>query len=241
MSSKLVSSGGFSERAKAIPIADEPQSPKISTAEVFLAGLLALIGYTALLLKLPYRTPVLNCLYSGLALGSLYYYLRLRLRIRIPSRVLLCLVLAIVLDMVGNRYGLFSQKIALIPYDIITHFMDSGLSFVAVMWILITLIKKFGYRLPLGFIAFVSVTIAFSLAGYYEITELIDERIFGGHRIWNPRDTSQDLAADLTGILIAAVAYTLWIRRRPHLADSDDERAAPRLCEIQQHDPTISD
>jgi uncharacterized membrane protein YjdF len=216
MSSKSVASVRFSEQPKAVPIGDKPESPKITKAEVFLAGLLALSGYTALLLKLPYRTPVLNCIYSGLALGSLYYYLRLRLRMRIPSRVLICLVLAIAMDMVGNRYGLFSQRIAFIPYDIITHFTVSALSFVAVMWILIGLIKKFGYSLPLGFIAFFSVTIAFSLASYYEITELIDERIFGGHRIWNPRDTSQDLAADLTGIIIAAVAYTVWLRRRRH-------------------------
>ena len=236
MSSKLVTSAGFSEQSGAVPIADQPESPKITRAEVFLAGLLALAGYTALLLKLPYRTPVLNCLYSGLALGSLYYYLRLRLRMRIPSRVLICLVLAIVMDMVGNRYGLFSQRIALIPYDIITHFTASGLSLVAVVWILIGLVKKFDYRLPLGFIAFFSVTIAFSLASYYEITELIDERVFGGHRIWNPRDTSQDLAADLTGIIIAAVAYTLWIRRRPHPGDYDDAGAAPHLRENQQHD-----
>ena len=236
MSSKSVTILGFSEVPEAVPLAAEPQSPKISKAEVFLAGLLALIGYTALLLKLPYRTPVLNCLYSGLALGSLYYYLRVRLRMRIPSWVLLCLVLAILMDMVGNRYGLFSQRIAFIPYDLITHFTASALSFFAVMWILIGLVKKFGYRLPRGFIAFFSVTIAFSLASYYEITELIDERIFGGHRIWNPRDTSQDLAADLTGIIIAAVAYTLWLRRRPHPGDSDDQRAAPHLHEIEQHD-----
>jgi uncharacterized membrane protein YjdF len=237
MSSKLVAEVGFSEQAKAAQMADKPESPKISKREVFLAGVLALIGYTALLLKLPYRTPVLNCLYSGLALGSLYYYLRLRLRMRVPSRVLLCLVLSIVLDMVGNHFGLFSRRIALIPYDIITHFTASGLSFVAVMWILIGVIKQFGYRLPLGFIAFFSVTIAFSLAGYYEITELIDERVFGGHRIWDPRDTSQDLAADLTGIIIAAIAYTLAIRRGRHLADYDSEKATAKVCEIQeQHD-----
>jgi uncharacterized membrane protein YjdF len=116
--------------------------------------------------------------------------------------------------MIGNQFGLFSRRVALIPFDLIVHFTASGLSFVAVMWLLIGLIKQFGYRLPLGFIAFFSVTIAFSLAAYYEITELIDERVFGGHRIWNPRDTSQDLAADLIGIIIAATAYTLVIKRR---------------------------
>jgi hypothetical protein len=223
MSSKLIANPGFSEYANGVPIADETESPKIGKAEILLAGVLALTIYTALLLKLPYRSPVLNTLYSGLALSSLYYYLRLRLRIQVPPRVLICLVLSIVLDMIGNQFGLFSRRVALIPFDLIVHFTASGLSFVAVMWLLIGLMKQFGYRLPLGFITFFSVTIAFSLAGYYEITELIDERVFGGHRIWNPRDTSQDLAADLIGMVIAAVAYTLVIRRR-RLAESRDRK-----------------
>lgn len=206
----------------------------ISKREVLLAGTLALLGYTALLLKLPYRTPVLNVLYSSLALGSLYCYLRLRLHMQVPFRVVLCLVVSILLDMIGNRYGLFSQRIAFIPYDIVTHFLASGLSLVAVMWILLGLIKRYDYRLPMGFVAFFSVTIAFSLAAYYEITELIDERIFGGHRIWNPRDTSQDLAADLTGIIIAAVVYTLLISTRRRLADRDYERATAHIVETQK-------
>jgi uncharacterized membrane protein YjdF len=123
-------------------------------------------------------------------------------------------VLSLALDVIGNRYGLFSRRIALIPYDIITHFAASGLSFIPVMWLVMKLIRRFGYRLPLGFVAFFSATTAFSLAGYYEITELMDERLLGGHRIWTPRDTVQDLAADLVGIVIAAVCYGLAIRTR---------------------------
>jgi uncharacterized membrane protein YjdF len=225
MSSKSIANPGFSEGVKRVPIADRPKSPEISKVEILVAGALALGGYTALLLKLPYRAPMLNALYSGLALSSLYYYLRLRLRIVVPLRVLICLVLSIVLDMIGNQFGLFSERVALIPFDLIVHFTASGLSFVAVMWLLIGLMKQFGYRLPLGFISFFSVTTSFSLAGYYEITELIDERIFGGHRIWNPRDTSQDLAADLIGIIIAAIAYTLVISRRRRLLKADDAGA----------------
>jgi uncharacterized membrane protein YjdF len=214
MSSKLIASQRLSKDDEALPSAGKPELSEISKEEVLLVGVLALAGYTALLLKLPYRAPVLNALYSGLAFSSFYYYLRLRLRIRVPPRVLTCLVLSIVLDMIGNQFGLFSHRVALIPFDLIVHFTASGLSFVAVMWLLMGLFKRFGYRLPLGFIAFFSVTTAFSLAGYYEITELIDERVFGGQRIWNPRDTSQDLAADLIGIIIAAIAYTLLIKRR---------------------------
>jgi uncharacterized membrane protein YjdF len=176
--------------------------------------MLALLVYTTLLLRLPYRGILTNGLYGCLALGSFYSYLRLRLKIRVPLSMLFCLAFSIVLDIVGNQYGLFSRRIVAIPYDIITHFISSGLSLLPVAWLLMTLIRRFGYRLPLGFVSFFSVTTTFSLAAYYEITELIDERLLGGQRLWTPRDTAQDLAADLTGIIVAAVCYSLVIRRK---------------------------
>jgi uncharacterized membrane protein YjdF len=134
--------------------------------------------------------------------------------------MILCLVSSIALDVIGNQFGLFSMRFGLFPYDIITHFTVSGLSFIPVMWLLIKLIRRFGYRLPLGFVAFFSATTAFSLAGYYEITELIDERLLGGHRIWTPRDTVQDLAADLAGIVIAAVCYSIAVKKQWRLDNS---------------------
>jgi uncharacterized membrane protein YjdF len=129
-----------------------------------------------------------------------------------------------VLDVIGNRYGLFIRSFATIPFDIITHFTAIGLSFIPVMWLLIALIRRFNYRLPLGFIVFFSVTTTFSLAAYYEITELIDERLLGGQRIWGVRDTVQDLAADLAGIVVAAICYSLVIRRRRRQGDSTRNR-----------------
>lgn len=201
-------------------VKDSP-SHRIAPAEALLACISALAVFTLLLLRLPYRLPVTNILLSTLALSSFYFYLRLRLNIRVPSFMILCLVFSIALDVIGNRYGLFSQRIGLFPYDIVTHFAASGLSFVPVMWLIIKLIRRFDYRLSLGFVAFFSATTAFSLAGYYEITELIDERLLGGHRIWTPRDTVQDLAADLVGIVIAAVFYSLIIRRQSRTDNSE--------------------
>ena len=217
---KPVPTAEYSNTVEAAVVAEKSKSQRIGKPEVVVAGMLALAGFTVLLLRLPYRSPVTNILLSTLALSSVYYYLRLRLNIRMPVGMLLCLVLSIALDVVGNRYGLFSVRIASIPYDIITHFTASGLSFVPVMWLLIVLIRRFASRLPLGFVAFFSVTTTFSLAAYYEITELIDERLLGGHRIWTPRDTVQDLAADLVGIVTAAVCYSLAIRTRWRLDDS---------------------
>lgn len=225
---KPVATAEFSNRVKAAVVAEKSESRKIGKPEVVVAGMLALAGYTVLFLRLPYRSPVTNILLSTLALSSFYFYLRLRLNIRMPVGMLLCLVLSIALDVVGNRYGLFSRRIASIPYDIITHFTASGLSFIPVMWLLMKLIRRFAYRLPLGFVAFFSVTTAFSLSAWYEITELIDERLLGGHRIWTPRDTVQDLAANLVGIVIAAVCYSLAIRTRWRL---DDSKSLPGVIE----------
>ncbi len=196
------------------PVRQPPEVKKISSVEIALAGVSALLGFTALLLKLPYRSPVRNSLLTALTLSAFYFYLRLRLNMRFPMRLILFLVFCVVIDIIGNQFGLFSQRILFIPYDTITHFVSTGLSFIPVMWLLKTIIKRYGFRLPLGFIAFFAATTTFSLAAYYEITELIDERLFGGHRIWTPRDTSQDLASDLSGIIIAAVIYTLLIRKR---------------------------
>lgn len=70
---------------------EEPRSHEISTWEILLAGLSALAIFTVLLLRLPYRSPVTNILLSTFALGSLYFYLRLRLNIRVPAAMILSL------------------------------------------------------------------------------------------------------------------------------------------------------
>lgn len=214
MLSKVLPSAALTDKAEPERAVDNSPSRPLGPGEVLLVGLTAITVFTVLLLRLPYRLPVTNIFLSTLALASFYFYLRLRLKIRVPAVMILCLVLSILLDVIGNRYGLFSRRILLIPYDIITHFAASALSFLPVMWLLMTLIRRFGYRLPIGFVAFFAATTAFSLAAYYEITELLDERLLGGQRIWTPRDTVQDLAADLVGIVIAAVWYGLAVRDR---------------------------
>jgi hypothetical protein len=214
MARKPIPAAACSEQTNGLPVLEKRAQRSISKGEVLLAGLVALAMFTGLLLRLPYRSALLNGLLAGGVLTSFYFYLRLRLGIRLPMKLFSCFLFSIVIDMVGNQFGLFSTRIAAIPYDTITHFVTSGLSLLPVMWLLMELVRRFDYRLPLGFIAFFSVTTTFSLGAYYEITELLDERFFGGHRIWTPRDTVQDLAADLVGIIVAAVCYTLAIRNR---------------------------
>jgi uncharacterized membrane protein YjdF len=217
MFSKVLHATTLTQRVDRVELVDGAARQRIESKEVLLVGIFALSVFTLLLLRLPYRAPLTNLLLSTLALGSLYLYLRLRLSIRLPVPLILCLVVSLLLDMIGNRFGLFSRRVGFIPYDIITHFAASGLSFIPVMWLMMELMRRFSFRLPLGFVAFFSATTAFSLAAYYEITELIDERLLGGQRLWTPRDSVQDLAADLVGIVIASVCYGLSVRKRWHL------------------------
>ena len=190
--------------------------PPPRKAEILAAGVLALIGFTVLLIRMPYRPPVVTTLYSALAVFSFYAYFRWRLGIRMPAVFFVGLGLGVLLDIIGNQYGFFSRRVALIPYDVITHFVTCGLAAIPIMWLLLALIDRFNYRLPLGMVTFFAVTTTLSLAAFYEVLELWDELLLGGHRLWTPRDTPQDLGSDLGGAFLGAVLYALvllWRRR----------------------------
>ena len=214
MSAHSITGSAGRERSRTSDESSKSAPRELTGMEILLVGLLALAIDTTLLLRMPYRHPVANSVYSVSALSAFYFYLRMRLDIKVPPQMLLCLVIPIILDIVGNQFGLFSRRIALIPYDTITHFSTCALLLVIVMWLLTQLAERFGYRLPGGLIAFFSVTTTFSLGGYYEITELLDERLLGGHRIWSTRDTVQDLAADLAGAVVAAICYALVLNKK---------------------------
>src|SRR5690242_19820911 len=72
--------------------ASQPVPRAIRPREALLAGVGALVIYSALLVRMPYRPPLLNGLYTGLALSALYVYLRVRLSIRLPLWMLMGLV-----------------------------------------------------------------------------------------------------------------------------------------------------
>ena len=221
---KLVQSSDPLHAPEPAGVTEHRPQRKVSSTEALLTSISALAIFTLLLLRLPYRSPFTNLLLSAGAVSSFYFYLRLRLEISLPFNMIFCLLISLALDVIGNRFGLFSIRFGLFPYDIITHFLSSGLCLIPIMWILGTLIRRLEYRVPLGFITFFSATTTFSLAGYYEITELLDERFFGGQRIWTPRDTVQDLTADLAGIVVAAVVYGLVSRKAWRQVDSKLDR-----------------
>src|SRR6185436_14182179 len=88
MSHGSISTPARSPKAALLPVAREPASQTLSRGEVLMAAALALAGYSALLVRMPYRAPLANGLYAGIALSSFYFYLRWRINIRIPLAVL---------------------------------------------------------------------------------------------------------------------------------------------------------
>jgi uncharacterized membrane protein YjdF len=135
--------------------------------------------------------------------------MKFRLGIQPPLLAIICPAIAVALDVIGNRFGLFSLKFGILPYDVIAHFAGSGLCLMAIMWLILAIFKRFDYKMPFGMAAFFSVVTTFSLASFYEITELWDEQLFGGHRIWSTHDTSHDLMSDLAGAILMAIVYSI--------------------------------
>ena len=192
---------------------------KYRQIEFMIFAVVAFVGKSALLIRMPYRSVEMNTLYTALLILLFYCFYRFRSKMIPPGAVVLFLAGAVAVDVLGNYFHLYGRdigpqiflhgaQISPIAFDHISHFAGAGLSFPASMWLLRTGMRKMGHKLPLNLIAFLSVTITFSFAAYYEVLELWDEKFFGGKRIWTLQDTSLDLQNDLIGIVVSALICT---------------------------------
>ncbi|HEX4945081.1 MAG TPA: hypothetical protein VFZ34_00265, partial [Blastocatellia bacterium] len=101
-------------------------------------------------------------------------------------------------------------------YDVFAHFTIPILLAPALFWLIQLWFVQQGYQLPLSSIAFVAINVTFSLAAFYEITEMWDELYFGGHRIWTLHDTTRDLQWDLLGATVGSLlTYAVLKVRQP--------------------------
>ena len=187
---------------------------KPGTGEAVGVIALALMIMSALFVTMPYRGLFYNAIYTTVGLCGFFAYVKFRLGIGPPLLMIACPATAVLIDVIGNHFGLFSVTFGFLPYDVFAHFLGTGLCFVVVMWLVRAIIERFNYRLPLGMVTFFSVATTFGLSAFYEITELWDEDFFHGHRIWSTHDTSHDLASDITGTLIMATIYLLIVKAR---------------------------
>jgi uncharacterized membrane protein YjdF len=193
-----------------------PAQQRYRQIEFMIFTVIAFIGKSALLIRMPYRTVEMNTIYTLGLLLLFYCFYRFRSKMIPPGAVVLFLAGAVAVDVFGNYFHLyqrevgplivlFGTQISPMPYDHIAHFAGAGLSLPATMWLLRTGTRRLGHKLPLNLIAFLSVTITFSFAAYYEVLELWDEKFFNGKRIWTLQDTSLDLQNDLIGIVVSAL------------------------------------
>ena len=192
-------------------------------------SIVAFVGKSALLIRLPYRPIEKNALYTVLLLTAFYCYFRFRSRITPPLLVMVCLGAAVAVDVLGNVLKFYGREFAGVQYDEFSHFLGSGLSLVAAFWLLRATTRRFGHKLSLDFLAFLSACITFSFCAYYEILELWDERFWGDfQRLWSPQDSANDLQCDLAGIVVAALITALVFKVRGQRSEVRDQKSEVR-------------
>ncbi len=209
-----------------VDVALEPVRKRSFRNLEFLAfSIIAFVGKSALLIRMPYRDVEVNAFYTAVLLLMFYGYFRFRYKIAPPVIVIFFLATAVAVDVLGNHYHLYGSKFGPVQYDEFSHFTGSGCALVPAMWLLRATTRRFGHRLSMDLLAFLSVTITFSFCAYYEILELWDERFYGDfQRLWTPQDSANDLQYDLAGIIVAAlisvVVFKIIYRRDQYAVGS---------------------
>jgi hypothetical protein len=177
------------------------------------------LGMAAYLLKLAYLPWLLGTMLGLLLVLGLYGYFRYFRGWGVPLWVLLLPLGAFQVDLLGNHFHLYGHPFGPVQYDEFSHLATSVFTVPSFVWLLREVIRGFDYRLPLGLIAILAVTVSFSGAAIYEIIELWDELYFGGKRIWSTHDAPNDLQWDLLGKIVGAAITYVALGGRPQTSD----------------------
>ncbi len=148
---------------------------------------------------------------------ALRSFVHLRYQIKIPFALLTLMLLAIEVDAIGNLFGWYNQRFRFVQYDELSHCLVSALLIPVVVWLVQTGLNRYGYRLPIGLICFLSFATVFTLAGFYEVIELWDDKYLHaepGWRIHGSYDTANDLQWDLLGMGTGAIVSYVVLRSR---------------------------
>jgi uncharacterized membrane protein YjdF len=177
---------------------------------------------TLFLLRLPHLPIWVSTPISVAYLWAFYAYVKARYDVRIPFALIFLVWASVGLDSVGNlRFGghlsLYDTKFKYIQYDEFTHTVIPALIAPVMVWLLRAGLDQFGYRLPLGMVTFFAMTTMFTVAGFYEVVELWDDKYMWpqpGMRIHGAYDTPTDLQCDLLGLAIGGLmAYAILKRQ----------------------------
>ena len=174
--------------------------------------MLSLFAGAAFLTKMCYMSLAFNTIFVIVFLGLFYFYLSARLKLRIPITLLGLVFVALQVDALGNFFHMYGQKFGPLQYDEFAHMTVQVLVSPIIVWLVGSVLHRYGYRLPTKLTAFFAATIVFSLSAIYEIIELWDEIYFGGHRIWGVYDTATDLQFDLCGIIVGTLFSCIILR-----------------------------
>lgn len=175
------------------------------------ATLVVLCG-AAFLLKMCYLSLTFNSIFGVCFLTIFYVYLRRRHEVNVPLVLLGLIFAALQVDALGNYFRMYGQAFGPMQYDEFSHMTVQVLVTPLFVWLVRQGLSRNGNALSPGVTALFSATVMFSLSAFYEIIELWDEVYAGGHRIWGPYDTANDLQWDLCGIVIGSLLAHLLLK-----------------------------
>lgn len=197
---------------------------KLITRFDWLISLFFLIAGSVFLLRLAYL-PIYISTPVGLVLLLLFrQFIQARFGIKAPVWLVLTLLAAIEVDAIGNLLGLYNRRFELIQYDEFSHCLVSALVMPAITWFFQVSQTRYSYRLPLSLVCFFAFTTVFTMAGFYEVIELWDDKYMHpapGMRIHGPYDSPNDLQWDLLGMGLGAIVSYFLLR--------DEEAASNRI------------
>jgi uncharacterized membrane protein YjdF len=182
-------------------------------AAFFIAGSLFL--FRLAYLPIWTSTPIALVLIVGF-----WYFILLRYGIKVPVILAALMLLAVEVDAIGNLFGWYNQRYSVIQYDELSHCFISALVLPVVVWGVKVGLDRFGYKLPIGLIAFFSFATVFTFAGFYEVIELWDDRYMHptpGWRIHGAYDTANDLQWDILGMGAGAIMGYLTLKKQQRL------------------------
>jgi uncharacterized membrane protein YjdF len=172
---------------------------------------------TIFLLRLAYLRIWVSTPICMAYLAAIYTFVKARYQIKIPIVLLSLVYFSVALDGLGNLFGLYTTRYDYIQYDEFTHAAIPALTTPVIVWLAHTLMNYKGYRLPLGLVTFFSITTIFTIAGFYEVIELYDDKYMWpqpGMRIHGSYDTANDLQCDLIGMITGGlIAFSILKRR----------------------------
>lgn len=164
------------------------------------------------LINTPYLSVGFNSAFLTLYLASTYALVRKQFDARIPFALLGLVFIALQVDVVGNYFHWYRPDVKPIRYDEFAHLIVQALIMPMIVWIALLFAEAADVRAPFWLVATFAASVMLSLAAFYEILELWDDRYLGGHRIWSVLDTAEDLQWDLAGILLGTVLARMMLR-----------------------------